>query len=96
MGWISEVRAEGTSWCQALYVHSKLRRRDVGRALMTRVLREDRRLEAEASVLLASHAGAMLYPLLGYERIGKLCLYAPPRRAARAIDPPAAARPGRP
>jgi hypothetical protein len=30
-------------------------------------------------VLLSSHTGSMLYPVVGYERIGELLAYTPPR-----------------
>jgi hypothetical protein len=40
-------------------------------------LRDDRARGAECSVLTASHTGALLYPRVGYERIGALFMFAP-------------------
>lgn len=35
---------------------------------------------AERAVLTASHAGAKLYPLVGYRELGTLLLYTPKKR----------------
>ena len=48
----------------------------IGRALLLKMLRDDRKLGAKCSVLTASHAGALLYPHAGYERIGTLLMFA--------------------
>ena len=76
-GWVSSVTAGAAAWCANLFVEPSYRRQGIGRALMTRVLHEDRERGFTASVLLASHAGALLYPGLGYQRIGELCLFGP-------------------
>jgi GNAT superfamily N-acetyltransferase len=68
------------TWCSNMYVLESHRRRGIGRALLARMLRDDRRHGAAASVLLASHAGARLYPVVGYEQIGELLAYSPRRR----------------
>jgi hypothetical protein len=47
------------------------------------MLADDKARGAQANVLLASHAGAKLYPAVGYETIGKLLIFGPPRSAAR-------------
>lgn len=44
------------------------------------MLRTTRRNGATASSLLASHAGAKLYPAVGYEQIGELLAYTPRNR----------------
>ena len=41
------------------------------------MLQEDRAHGAKQAVLLASHAGAKLYPLLGYEQIATLLIFTP-------------------
>lgn len=67
------------TWCSNMYVLESHRRRGIGRALLAQMLRDDRRHGAVASVLLASHAGARLYPVVGYEQIGELLAYSPRR-----------------
>lgn len=80
VGWVRSVRGtEVATWVSNLWVNPDYRRQGIGGALMTTMLFDDRELGFEVSVLLASHAGAMLYPQLGYERIGTLLLYKPPK-----------------
>ena len=57
------------------------RRRGNYRALLCRMLRDDRAHGATMAVLTSSHPGAKLYPLVGYRQIGLLLAYTP-RRAA--------------
>ncbi len=71
--------AEMMTWCSNMFVQPSHRRRGIGRALLARMLRDDRQAGATASVLLASHAGALLYPGVGYEQIGELLAYTPKR-----------------
>ena len=80
VGWVRSVTAGDSTWCSNLYVRPAQRRRGIGKALMTRMLRDDRARGARRSVLLASHAGALLYPQLGYQRLGTLLLFAPRKR----------------
>ncbi len=79
-GWVSSVEVVGATWCANLYVKPEFRRRGIGRALMCRMLRDDRSHGSQLAVLAASHTGALLYPLVGYEQIGTLFLYTPRRR----------------
>ena len=51
------------------------RRRGIAAALLTHILADDARFGAQWSVLLASKAGSMLYPHLGYQRCGVLQIY---------------------
>jgi GNAT superfamily N-acetyltransferase len=78
VGWVRSIRAlpEATS-VSNMYVHPDHRCRGLGKALMSRMLRDDRVSGADYSVLLASHAGAMLYPNLGYQEIGSLRVFTP-------------------
>jgi hypothetical protein len=43
------------------------------------MLRDDRAAGAKANVLLSSHAGAKLYPVVGYEHVATLLLFNPRR-----------------
>lgn len=80
VGWVRSVSACDSTWCSNLYVRPTHRRRGIGKALMIRMLRDDRARGASRSVLLASHAGALLYPHLGYEQLGQLLIFAPRKR----------------
>jgi hypothetical protein len=48
------------------------------------MLREARHAGAETAVLLSSHTGAMLYPVLGYRQIGTLLGLVPKRQERNA------------
>ena len=80
VGWVSSIEVAGATWCANLYVKLEYRRRGIGRALMCRMLRDDRSHGSQLAVLAASHTGAMLYPLVGYEQIGTLYSYTSRRR----------------
>src|SRR5262245_4374205 len=77
VGRVQSVDAVGATWCADMQVDARYRRRGIGRALLCRMLRDDRARGAACSVLTASHLGALLYPRVGYERIGTLFLFAP-------------------
>jgi GNAT superfamily N-acetyltransferase len=72
-------RAEVMTWCSNMFVQPSHRRRGIGGALLARMLRDDRQSGATASVLTASHTGALLYPRVGYVQIGELFAYTPKR-----------------
>jgi GNAT superfamily N-acetyltransferase len=78
-GRVRSVDAVGATWCADMYVEASHRRRGIGQALLGRMLRDDRARGSKCSVLTASHTGALLYPRVGYERIGTLFLFAPRR-----------------
>jgi GNAT superfamily N-acetyltransferase len=88
VGWVqsimvrTETAGNGTpmTWCADMFVQPSHRRRGIGRALLERMLRDDRRRGSAAAVLSASHDGAKLYPGMGYDQIGQLFCYSPPRR----------------
>ena len=82
VGRVRSVDAAGATWCADMYVNASHRRRGIGRALLGRMLRDDRARGSKCSVLTASHTGALLYPRVGYERIGTLFVFAP-RKASR-------------
>jgi GNAT superfamily N-acetyltransferase len=79
VGRVRSVDAAGATWCADMYVSPSHRRRGIGRALLCRMLRDDRARSSKCSVLTASHTGALLYPRVGYERIGTLLMFAPRR-----------------
>jgi len=76
VGRVRSVDAVGATWCADMYVRPSHRRRGIGRALLSKMLRDDRARGAKCSVLAASHTGALLYPRVGYERIGTLFMFA--------------------
>jgi GNAT superfamily N-acetyltransferase len=80
VGWVRSVNAGDSTWCSTMYVRPTHRRRGIGRALLTRMLLDDRRRGSRKSVLLSSHAGALLYPHVGYEPLGTLLILAPRKR----------------
>jgi GNAT superfamily N-acetyltransferase len=83
VGRVRSVDAVGATWCADMYVSPSHRRRGIGQALLCRMLRDDRDRGSKCSVLTASHTGALLYPRVGYERIGTLFMFAP-KRAKRS------------
>ena len=81
VGWVRSIDAgRGATWVSNMYVLPQYRRRGVGRSMLAKMLRDDRSAGATASVLTASHTGALLYPVVGYELIGMLYLFTPTRR----------------
>lgn len=93
VGWVASIEVPaggsepGTSaWCSEMFVAPTHRRRGIGRALLARMLRDDRDRGLRRSVLSASQAGALLYPTVGYERLGELLVYTPIRRAHPRVD----------
>ena len=79
VGRVRSVDAVGATWCADMHVSVSHRRRGIGQALLCRMLRDDRARNSKCSVLTASHTGALLYPRVGYERIGTLFMFAPER-----------------
>ncbi len=80
-GWVHSVPLDNDAWVSDLYVYADSRGQGYGRALMSRLLQDDRAVGVGASVLLASTAGARLYPHMGYRQIGELQLFCPVVRA---------------
>ncbi len=76
-GWVRSVSVGDSAWVSNLFVAAAHRRRGLGSALMASMLLDDAALGVKTSVLLASPAGAQLYPLLGYEKIGELMILVP-------------------
>jgi GNAT superfamily N-acetyltransferase len=90
-GWVRSIAAGPAMYCRIVVsagercsgricrVRAAFRRRGLARSLMARMLQDDRRAGGPASVLLASKAGATLYPSLGYEELGELLVFFPPQ-----------------
>jgi len=77
VGWARSIAAGDSTWVQSMYVLPAYRRRGIGKSILANLLRDDRVHGSTASYLLASHAGALLYPHVGYEQIGQLLLFTP-------------------
>ena len=80
IGAVRSVDAGDCTWCSNMYVWPSHRRRGIGTALLVHMLKDDRRRGFKQSVLLSSHAGALVYPRVGYEQIGLLYIFAPRRK----------------
>ncbi|WP_246673539.1 GNAT family N-acetyltransferase [Mesorhizobium sp. B2-4-14] len=82
VGRVRSVDAVGATWCADMYVEPSQRRRGIGKALMAKMLHDDQVRGSRCSVLMATHAGALLYPSMGYERIGMLLIFGPRSRTS--------------
>lgn len=80
VGRVRSVDAVGATWCADMYVEPSHRRRGIGQALMSKMLHDDQAHGSRCSVLAATHAGALLYPRMGYKRIGTLLIFGPKSR----------------
>jgi len=80
IGWVRSVSIGNATWCSSMYVKPPHRRQGIARALLCQMLRDDRAAGAQSAVLLASHVGAKLYPVVGYHHLATLLLYTPKRR----------------
>ncbi|MBI5830992.1 MAG: GNAT family N-acetyltransferase [Armatimonadetes bacterium] len=80
VGWLtSTLVPSGHTWCGNMYVPPQHRRRGIARAPLATMLADDRERGARGAVLLASHTGALLYPVVGYEQTGTLLAFTPRR-----------------
>jgi ribosomal protein S18 acetylase RimI-like enzyme len=87
VGWVRSIATpHQAAWVSNMHVEADCRRRGIARALMSKMLVEDAARGIEWSVLLASLTGALLYPVLGYEQIGQLLLFAPIKDRWRAEE----------
>ena len=76
-GWVKSVVVGDETYCADMYVVPAFRRQGIAKAMMCRMLRDDRANGAKRAVLTASHVGAKLYPVVGYKQIATLFLYTP-------------------
>ena len=79
VGWVRSIVVGDATWCSNMYVQPAHRRRGIAKALLSRLLHDDRDHGARTAVLLSSHTGALLYPVIGYRHIGTLLLFIPQR-----------------
>ncbi|MBV6457148.1 MAG: hypothetical protein HONBIEJF_00255 [Fimbriimonadaceae bacterium] len=79
-GWVESVPIGKHAWVSGLHVHIDCRGQGRGAALMSQMLLGDREAGTKSSVLIASTAGARLYPHLGYRQIGVLHMMCPKAR----------------
>lgn len=78
VGWVRSIRTHpDCSWVSTLFVKASNRRNGIGSGLMSAMLKDDKHYGVRWSVLLASQAGAKLYPRLGYIQQGKLLIFSP-------------------
>lgn len=87
VGWVRSIVAADSGWCSNMYVRPEYRRRGLGRALMSQMLQDDKTAGLASAVLLASHAGALLYPGLGYAAIGQLMSFMPRQSGLEPTKP---------
>ncbi|MDE2999918.1 MAG: GNAT family N-acetyltransferase [Gemmatimonadota bacterium] len=80
VGWVQSIEVDASTWCSNMHVAPAARRRGIGRALMCRMLRDDRSHGSQLAVLTATHTGALLYSAVGYVQIGTLLFYTPKKR----------------
>jgi GNAT superfamily N-acetyltransferase len=86
IGWVRSTRTGRDTYVSDMYVRPAYRRRGIGRSLLQHMMEDDRRLGAHWSVLVASSAGAQLYPHAGYRQIGTLQIFSPPRAKASWLE----------
>jgi GNAT superfamily N-acetyltransferase len=80
IGWVRSIRTHPEcAWVSTMYVEPAHRRKGIGRTLLSAMLDDDERFGVRWSVLLASLAGALLYPHLGYVQQGLLLVFTPTR-----------------
>lgn len=82
IGWVGSIAVGDATWCQNMYVAPAYRRRGIARAMLCRLLRDDRAAGTVLAVLLASHTGAKLYASVGYAQIGTLLFFTPSRKSS--------------
>ncbi len=80
IGFVTDVPCAPDAWVSDLWVRESERRKGYGFALMSALLHHVHDRGNENSVLIASKAGAELYPLLGYKQIGVLQMFVPAKR----------------
>ncbi len=83
VGWVRSVETPQGCWCSNMFVQPAWRRRRIGKAMLARMLRDDRKRGATQNVLLSSRTGALLYPTVGYEKIGSLSIFVPNKKQVK-------------
>lgn len=76
-GWVHSIERGDRAWVHHLYVREAQRNKGCGKALMSRLLKDDRECGIKESVLVASTDGARIYPQLGYVLRAEIQVLAP-------------------
>ncbi len=85
MGWVASVPVPGEgAYVVNLYVEPEVRGRGLGSALMTTMLADDFRHGVKWSCLSASEDGTRLYPKVGYQQVGTMQFFWPPKYRSRS------------
>jgi hypothetical protein len=79
-GRVTSFPYQGDTWVSDLHVNREDRGKGYGRALMSKMLQDDKANGVGTSILLASSDGARLYPHLGYRKIATLQVFCPAKR----------------
>ncbi len=81
VGCVRSIVCQGSAWVSNMEVRPEFRRQKIASALLVKMMRDDRKQGHKASTLIASKAGAKLYTTLGYQPLGTLLLFTPPKMA---------------
>ncbi|MBI5706686.1 MAG: GNAT family N-acetyltransferase [Armatimonadetes bacterium] len=79
-GKVRSVAVGEDAWVSDLWVRPIYRGRGYGKALMARMLGDDKEAGVRHSVLLASKDGARIYPVLGYRQLAVMQMFCPKQR----------------
>lgn len=79
IGWLRSITIDNSTWVSNVHVDPNYRRRGIGKSLLAKMLRDDRKFGSHLSALLASHAGELLYDHVGFEKLGTLLVFTPKR-----------------
>ncbi|MDA0744949.1 MAG: GNAT family N-acetyltransferase [bacterium] len=80
VGWVRSIVVKDATWCSNMFVLPEFRRKGIAKAMLCKMLRNDRAGGSKTAVLTASHTGALLYPVVGYKEVGTLLLFTPKKR----------------
>ena len=80
VGSVSSIDVGGMTWCAIMFVKANFRRFGIAKALMCKMLRDDRKYGSQLAVLTVSHVGAMLCPIVGYSTRGTVLGYTPRKK----------------
>lgn len=87
VGWVRGSVCKGGAWVSSMEVLPEFRRQKIASALLVKMMRDDRKHGIKASVLTSSKAGSKLYTTLGYQPLGTLLLFTPPKESLFSPPP---------
>ena len=79
VGWVRSIVCKNGAWVSNMVVLPEFRRQKIASALLVKMMRDDRQQGIKASTLTSSKAGAKLYTTIGYQPLGTLLLFTPPK-----------------